>query len=259
MRIGFLDSGIGGITVLHQALKYLPNDDYIFYADTSHVPYGEKPKKVVKEYIFGAADFLAHQNVKALVIACNTATSIAIDDLRNMYDFPILGIEPAVKPAVQNRVRSQNKVLVLATNLTLREEKFHNLVKKIDHHDIVEFLALPGLVELAEKFEFRKEKVIPYLKEALSAFDINRYGTIVLGCTHFSYFADSLQELFPKEIDIISGNMGTAKNLKRILTATNRINEGSGDIHFLKSGQKIEDETTLHQYKDLLLMLDHMI
>src|SRR5699024_4775885 len=251
----------------------------------------------------------------------------------------ILGIEPAVKPAVQNRVRSQNKVLVLATNLTLREEKFHNLVKKIDHHDIVEFLALPGLVELAEKFEFRKEKVIPYLKEALSAFDINRYGTIVLGCTHFSYFADSLQELFqkeidiisvylvkkidhhdiveflalpglvelaekfefrkekvipylkealsafdinrygtivlgcthfsyfadslqelfPKEIDIISGNMGTAKNLKRILTATNRINEGSGDIQFLKSGQKIEDVKTLHQYKDLLLMLDHMI
>src|SRR5690625_7846633 len=84
MRIGFLDSGIGGITVLHQALKYLPNDDYIFYADSSHVPYGVKPKEVVKEYIFDAADFLAHQNVKALVVACNTATSIAIDDLRNM-------------------------------------------------------------------------------------------------------------------------------------------------------------------------------
>src|SRR5699024_12458849 len=125
-----------------------------------------------------------------------------------------------------------------------REEKFHNLVKKIDHHDIVELLALPGLVELAEKFEFRKEKVIPYLKEALSAFDINRYGTIVLGCTNFSYFADIFQELFPKEIDIISGNMGTAKNLKRIITETNRINERSGDIHFLKSNHKLEDETT---------------
>src|SRR5699024_1956503 len=84
--------------------------------------------------------------------------------LKNIYDVHIRGIEPSVKPVVQNRVRSKNKVLVLATNLTLREEKFHNLVKKIDHHDIVEFLALPGLVELAEKFEFRKEKVIPYLK-----------------------------------------------------------------------------------------------
>jgi|SRR5699024_6310244 len=259
MRIGFLDSGIGGITVLHQALKYLPNEDYIFYADTSNVPYGEKPKEDVKNYIFNAVNSLAHQDVKALVVACNTATSIAIDDLRKMYDFPILGIEPAVKPAVQNRARSQNKVLVLATRLTLREEKFHNLVKKIDHHDIVEFLALPGLVELAEQFEFRKEKVIPYLKEALSAFDITRYGTIVLGCTHFSYFADSLRELFPKEIDIISGNMGTAKNLKRILIANNQINEGSGDIQFLKSGQKVDDEKTLRQYRELLLMLDHLV
>src|SRR5699024_11339557 len=96
----------------------------------------------------------------------------------------------------------------------------------------------------------------PYLKEALSAFDINRYGTIVLGCTHFSYFADSLQELFPKEIDIISGNMGTAKNLKRILTATNRINDGSGDIQFLKSGHKIEDDNKQHQYKELFYLLD---
>src|SRR5699024_12055841 len=85
-----------------------------------------------------SSDFLAHQNVKALVVACNTATSIAIDDLRNMYDFPILGIEPAVKPAVQNRVRRQNKVLVLATNLTLREEQISNLVKKSDNHDIVQ-------------------------------------------------------------------------------------------------------------------------
>src|SRR5699024_12842968 len=106
-------------------------------------------KEVVKEYIFDAADFLAHQNVKALVVACNTATSIAIDDLRNMYDFPILGIEPAVKPAVQNRGRSQNKVLVVATNLTLREEKFHNLYKKINHQDIVKFLALPVHVDIA--------------------------------------------------------------------------------------------------------------
>src|SRR5699024_11354008 len=114
------------------------------------------------------------------------------DELKNMNDDTIIGIETAVKPAVKKKVRSQNKVLVLATNLTLREEKFHNIVKKIDHHDIVEFLALPGLVELAEKFEFRKEKVITYLKEALSAFDIIRYGIIELGFNHISYFVSSL-------------------------------------------------------------------
>jgi glutamate racemase len=256
VRIGFFDSGIGGMTVLNQALRFLPNEDYIFYADTLHVPYGEKPKEEVREYIFNAVDFIANQGVKALVIACNTATSIAVEDLRQKYDFPILGIEPAVKPAVQSCEGKRKKVLVLATNLTLREEKFHGLVKSIDHHDIVESLALPGLVESAENFEFREEKVVPYLREELSHFDLKQYGTIVLGCTHFPYFTDSLKEIFPEEVDIISGSIGTAKNLKRILETRNQINDGTGDILFFKSGDKVEDTETLSNYKKLLTMLD---
>jgi glutamate racemase len=258
MRIGFFDSGIGGMTVLHQALKYLPNEDYIFYADTVHVPYGEKPKEEVREYIFNAVDFMANQGVKALVIACNTATSIAVNDLRQKYDFPILGIEPAVKPAVQSCEGKRKKVLVLATKLTLREEKFHNLVKSIDHHDLVESLALPGLVEFAENFEFREEKVVPYLREALGSLDLKQYGTIVLGCTHFPYFTDSLKEVFPEEVDIISGSIGTAKNLKRILEARNQTNDGKGNISFFKSGYKVEDKETLSNYHELLAMLDKL-
>lgn len=256
MRIGFFDSGIGGITVLHQALKYLPNEDYIFYADTSHVPYGEKTKEEVREYIFNAVDFIASQGVKALVIACNTATSIAVDDLRQKYDFPILGIEPAVKPAIQSCEGKRKKVLVLATNLTLREEKFHNLVKSIDHHEIVESLPLPGLVQFAEEFEFREDKVIPYLKEKLSSFDLKQYGTIVLGCTHFPYFENSIKKIFPEDVDIISGSTGTAKNLKRILEKGNQINDGTGDILFFQSGYKVEDDETLSNYKKLLVRLD---
>lgn len=256
VRIGFFDSGIGGMTVLHQALRFLPNEDYIFYADTLHVPYGEKPKKEVREYIFNAVDFMANQEIKALVIACNTATSIAVDDLRKNYDFPILGIEPAVKPAIQSWAGKQKKVLVFATNLTLREEKFHNLVKSIDLYDIVESVPLPGLVQFAESFEFREEKVIPYLKEELSSFDLKQYGTIVLGCTHFPYFEDSIRDIFPEEVDIISGSIGTAKNLKRILETRNQINEGAGDISFFKSGYKVEDKETLSNYKKLLVMLD---
>lgn len=258
MRIGFFDSGIGGMTVLQQALRYLPNEDYIFYADTLHVPYGEKPKEEVRQYIFNAVDFIANQGVKALVIACNTATSIAVEDLRKKYDFPILGIEPAVKPAVQKSEEKRKKVLVLATNLTLREEKFHNLVKSIDHHDIVESLPLPGLVQLAENFEFSEEKVLPYLREQLSSFDLKQYGTIVLGCTHFPYFKNSLKKLFNEDVDIISGSIGTAKNLRRILEARNQINEGTGDITFYKSGYKVEDQDTLSKYKKLLVMLEQV-
>ncbi|MEH7096920.1 glutamate racemase [Neobacillus vireti] len=259
MRIGFFDSGIGGMTVLHQALRVLPNEDFIFYADTLHVPYGEKSKEEVREYIFNAVDFMANQGIKALVIACNTATSIAVDDLRKKYEFPILGIEPAVKPAVQSCQGTRKKVLVLATNLTLKEEKFHNLVNRLDQHDIVDSLALPGLVQFAENFEFREEKVVPYLKEKLSSYDLEQYRTIVLGCTHFPYFEDSIKKLFSHEVDIISGSMGTAKNLKRILEATNQINEGTGDILFFKSGYKVEDKDTLSNYKKLLVKLDELL
>ena len=256
VRIGFFDSGIGGLTVLHQALRILPNEDYIFYADTLHVPYGEKPKEEVREYILNAVEFIANQGVKALVIACNTATSIAVEDLRKKYDFPILGIEPAVKPAVQISEENRKKVLVLATNLTLREEKFNNLVKSIDHHDIVESLPLPGLVKFAENVEFREDKVVPYLNEKLSSLDLKQYGTIVLGCTHFPYFKNSLKKLFPEEVEIISGSIGTAENLRRILQARNQMNDGTGDILFFKSGYKIEDEDTLSKYKNLLVMLN---
>lgn len=257
MKIGFFDSGIGGMTVLHQALKILPKEDYLFYADTSHVPYGEKTKEEVKQYIFDAVEFIANQGVKAIVIACNTATSIAVQDLREKYDFPILGIEPAVKPAVQKSEEKQKKVLVLATRLTLKEEKYHHLVKSIDHHDIVDSIPLPGLVEFAEKFEFSEEKVLPYLQRELSSLDLKQYGTVVLGCTHFPYFTNSLKKLFDKEVEMISGSMGTAKNLERILKERNLLGNGKGDITFFASGTKV-DKDTLSKYKNLFGILDQI-
>ncbi|AIQ47464.1 glutamate racemase [Paenibacillus sp. FSL R7-0273] len=256
MRIGFFDSGIGGITVLHQALKLLPNEDYLFYADTQNVPYGEKTKEEVKQYIFEAVQFIAGQQVKALVIACNTATSVAIEELRERYAFPILGIEPAVKPAVQKWEVHRKKVLVLATNLTLKEEKFNNLVKRLDHQDIVNCLALPGLVEFAERHQFNEELVGSYLRQELSQFDLCQYGTVVLGCTHFPYFTDVLRDLFPEGTDLISGSLGTAKNLKRILDKNELLESGSGDIVFYQSGVRVEDTGTLERYGQLLAMMD---
>jgi len=256
VRIGIFDSGIGGITVLHQVLRLLPNEDYLYYADTLHVPYGEKPKDEVRGYIFDAIDFIAEQGVKAVVIACNAATSVAVEDLRKKYDFPILGIEPAVKPAVEKWEGKRKKILVLATNLTLREEKFHNLVKSISREDMVESLALPGLVQFAENFIFDEDQVSRYLREELASFDLNRYGTVVLGCTHFPFFENSLKRVFPEGVDMISGSVGTAKHLRRILETRNQINEGTGELSFFQSGCKVEDQATLAKYKELLVMLD---
>ncbi|GIO42134.1 glutamate racemase [Paenibacillus apis] len=258
MRIGFFDSGIGGLTVLHQALRFLPHEDYLFYADTLHVPYGEKTKDEVREYILDAVDFIAAQKVKALVIACNTATSIVIEELRTRYDFPVIGIEPAVKPAIERWAGKQKKVLVLATNLTLKEKKYNDLVQRIGQGESVDSLPLPGLVQFAENFVFDEEKIVPYLEKELSLFDLNQYGTVVLGCTHFPYFENSLRRVFPKDVDFISGSIGTAKHLKQILELKNQVNQGTGDILFFKSGVKVEDTLLLANYHSLFEVLDKL-
>lgn len=256
MKIGFFDSGIGGITVLHDTLKILPNEDYIYYADTQNVPYGQKSKEEVKKYIFNAIDFIIQQEVKAVVIACNTATSVAIEDLRARYDIPIIGMEPAVKPAVENNKNTNKRVLVTATALTLKEEKLKNLITKLDDEHVVDLLSLSGLVEFSERFEFDEQIVLPYLKEQLSKYDLSKYETIVLGCTHFSYYKDMIKKLFPSHINIIDGNIGTARNLKRILEEKNCLNEGKGSIVYYNSGYKIDDETKLYEYSKLFKRLD---
>lgn len=244
MKIGFFDSGIGGITVLYDTLKVLPNEDYIYYADTLNVPYGPKPKDEVKKYIFSAIDFIMEHGVKAIVIACNTATSVAIEELRTKYSIPIIGMEPAVE---KNR-DIEKRVLVTATALTLKEEKLHNLIAKLDNEHVVDLLPLPELVKFSEKLEFNEEIVLSYLKEQLSKYDLNNYGTIVLGCTHFSYYKDMFRKLFPLNVNIIDGNIGTAKNLKRILDEMNSLNEGNGSFTFYNSGIKVEDKVELDKY-----------
>ncbi|WP_025691276.1 glutamate racemase [Paenibacillus zanthoxyli] len=253
MKIGFFDSGVGGLTVLYQALELMPKEDYLFYADTDHVPYGEKPKEKVKQYVTEAVEFIAQQGVKAIVIACNTATSIVIEELRHKYNFPILGIEPAVKPAILESKKQQKKVLVLATRLTLQEEKYRNLVRSHDSGNMVESLPLPGLVELAETLEFADEVVLPYLREQLEDIDVKQYGTVVLGCTHFPYFRAALRKVFGNQAELIDGSVGTAKQLQRLLG--NRLEEGNGTITFFESGRPILDEPKLSKYRRLLNLL----
>ncbi|MFP4017593.1 MAG: glutamate racemase [Halanaerobiales bacterium] len=270
MYIAFFDSGIGGITVLHTALELLPdNVKYLYYADTEHVPYGTKKKNVVKRHIHKAADFIIKQGVDALVVACNTATSIAIQDLRNAYQVPIIGMEPAVKPAVE--ICGDRRVLVLATPLTLKEDKYEDLVSKVDSDHIVDSLPLPELVNYAEKFQFEEEEVIEFIQSKLSSYDLDQYGTIVLGCTHFVYYRDILSSILPSQIDIIDGNMGTVQHLKNVMglndydNDTNidrdfRINNYnheelySEDISFYISGRK-ENNSVLYRYLDRLMKL----
>lgn len=239
MKIAFFDSGVGGLTVLKMAMVEIPDAEFIYFDDSKNVPYGTKSKEKVKELVMDAVDFIASLKIDALVIACNTATSIAVNSIREKYTFPVIGMEPAVKPAVEKC--GQKQVLVAATPLTLVEQKFQDLVSRIDTGNVVNMLALPKLVEFAEQFAFDDEAVLAYLGEELRPFDLEKVGTIVLGCTHFLFFKDHFRKVIPEHIQIIDGNIGTVRHLKNILkekmlqssaeTIKNKITFYSGRIY----------------------------
>jgi glutamate racemase len=254
MTIGFFDSGVGGITVLHDALQALPNSDFIYYADTDNVPYGTKSEAQVREYVLAAADFMVGRGVGVIVVACNTATSVAIDDLRRKYSIPIIGMEPAVKPAVENH--RDKRILVTATALALKLDKLRKLITRLDALDIVDLLPLPGLVRFAEDMTFDEKSVLPYLREELSRYDMSQFQTVVLGCTHFIYFRPVFRTLLGGGIDIIDGNKGTVNRLLGTLDDLRTPADGSGKIAWYRSGTAVTDKKTLQEFEALLKRAD---
>jgi len=215
IHVALFDSGIGGLTVLHKAIEILPYENYIYYADTDHVPYGTKTKDQITDHVNHAAKFLSQFDLKALVLACNTATSVVVRDLRKRYNFPIIGMEPAVKPAI---TQSNKRVLVCATERTLQEEKLHNLILDLDADTRVTLLPLQELVKLAEDSKFEYFEVQPVLERSLGGIDWHDYEYLVLGCTHFLFFKEAFSYYLPPWIKIIDGNEGTILHLKSVIT-----------------------------------------
>ena len=250
MKIGMMDSGIGGLTVLYEALRLLPDEAYYYYADTDHVPYGEKSAEQIRGYADEAVAFLTAQGCDCVVIACNTATAVAASYLREKYSIPVIGIEPAVKPAVE---RGKGKrILVIATPLTAAEKKLHDLILKLDEEGLVDVLALPGLVHFAERGEFDSPAVREYLKGSLGEGIAESYGTLVFGCTHFNHFRPVLRSLLGHKIDMIDGSEGTARNMKRILEEKGLPSEGSRSIRIFVSGRELTDDEQLRFYHKVL-------
>ena len=215
MKIGIFDSGMGGLSVLHRALRMIPEADFLYYADEEHVPYGEKTREQVRGYIDEIIAFMIKKQVDAIVIACNTATSVATKEYRSQFPLPIVGMEPAVKKAVEEYADRPGRILVAATPITIQGDKLHHLVDRVDKRDMVDLVALPKLVRFAEQEIFDQDQVVPYLKEALKDYPLEEYKAFVLGCTHFNYFKESYQEIFPNKIEFVDGNEGALRELIR--------------------------------------------
>lgn len=255
MKVGIFDSGVGGITVLKQAIEYLPGAEYIYYTDNLHVPYGTKPKEEVYGYVKQIVDFLIEEGVDVIVIACNTATCIAVQRLREQVRIPIIGMEPAVKLALEDQ--EQGKILVTATPLTLTTDKYNNLVRELDVNQRTVSLPLPELVQFAEKKEFDEDKLCAYFKEKLRPYDLNEFSGMVLGCTHFVYFRRYLEKILPPHMKIYDGNEGTVRHLKECLTSNQLLintneEQVTNQITFYYSGEKCKSLDILETYLKLV-------
>ena len=218
-KIGIFDSGLGGISVLNTLKSLLPNESYIYIGDSLHAPYGTKSKEEVFQLSKDICDQLIKMGVKAIVIACNTATSAAVSRLRDMYDIPIIGMEPAVKPALRS---SEGQVVVIATEMTLKEEKFIKLVEGLDDGYRVEKLPAPEWVDCVENHLHD----VPFVQNCVNDFlekHIPKASTIVLGCTHYIFLKDYIRQFYHDQIDIYDGNVGTALQLKNTLESMDLI------------------------------------
>ena len=213
--IGVFDSGVGGISVLKHVHTLLPHEDLLYVADSLHAPYGNKSREEITARCIEIADFLIAKNVKALVVACNTATAAAIDVLRAKYDCPIIGMEPAVKAAV---LASQNGIIgVLATVGTLKSAQFAALLENYGRNVIVVTQACVGLVECIERGEIELPDTKALISQYCKPLIDEGADTIVLGCTHYPFVKEVIQNVVGKEITLIDTGAAVAKQLKRQL------------------------------------------
>lgn len=218
--IGFFDSGVGGISVLKKTLEVLPNENYIYFGDSANAPYGTKSEKEIIDLSINAVNFLLEKNVKAIVIACNTATSVAANILREKYpDTPILGIEPAVNPALKKQ--KNGFTLVMATPVTLSKGKFIEKLKKYENNYKIKSIPCPGLAEIVESGNIKGPIIEEYLQDILKDVVNIEIDNIVLGCTHYPFIKESLLKLLNTNVEIIDGSLGTAVNLKQKLEHMN--------------------------------------
>ena len=256
MKIAFFDSGMGGLSVLHHAMKVLPQEEFIFFADEDNVPYGTKSPEEVSACVDEAFKFLIAQEVGAIVVACNTATSVAAAVMREKYSLPIIGMEPALKVALDTF--PNKKVLVAATAITITGEKIHRLIKKLHAKDLAELRALPGLVEFAERQEFNSSAVEEYLRGELASCDWEKFSSLVLGCTHFNYFKDTLRKILPPHMKILDGNAGTVNELIRRTGLTPSQITDNRSLTAYYSGRRVTDSAELARLEKFLRRLDEM-
>ena len=253
--IGVFDSGLGGISVVRQIVQDMPHERVLYFGDSANAPYGTKTPQEVRRLSFDIMERFMSQGVKAVVIACNTATSAAVNALRDHYDIPIIGMEPALKVACDRgdtaagdgtapaRHMPQH-VIVAATPLTLREHKFAALMDRFKANNMISPQPCPDLVEIVESGRLcDHDLVMRTLHQYFDGYDLPSIDSVVLGCTHFVFYRDYFRELLPSTTAIIDGNRGTVRHLGMVLESLGKLApeemDGGVEIANSDSGERI--------------------
>ena len=223
--IGVFDSGVGGISVLRELVALMPGEHFLYFGDSANAPYGEKTTEQVRQLTLHHASRLLSQPVKALVVACNTATSAAIDCLRRQYpDTIIVGIEPALKPAVEQF--PTGNIGIMATQVTLREEKLSHQLEQFPQARVTRIKAI-GLVEAIELGD--SEKVNALLTQILAPY-VGKLDALVLGCTHYPFVKEAISRILGEKTKLFDGGAGTARQTRRCLMDAGLLRTGEGSV-----------------------------
>ena len=238
--IGVFDSGVGGISVLRHLVKTLPNEKFVFFGDSANAPYGEKSRDWVLNRSRDIVDNLLDEGAKAIVIACNTATSVAAATLRADYaHVPIIGVEPALKPATL--APGVDRILVMATPITLRLDKYQQLARRWGADREVIPVPCPGLADRIERGDLDNPDVVELLESLIGRYRGEVDG-VVLGCTHYPFIARQITEIVGN-VPLFDGAEGTARQLERRLAEHNLLTKsaGPGTVEFLSSREGDEE------------------
>ena len=225
--IAIFDSGVGGLSVLRELLQIMPNERYLYFGDSANAPYGSRPTEEVKALTLAAAEKLVARGIKALVIACNTATSAAVADLRQRYpQLIVVGIEPALKLAADTF--PGGNIGIMATQVTLREKKFQALSQRVAQNCRLFPIPAPGLVELVESGKANSPEMDALMEQLLSPYR-GRLDALVLGCTHYPFAEQAIVKALPGTA-LFQGGEGTALQTRRRLEQAGLLYDGPGEL-----------------------------
>lgn len=242
--IAIFDSGVGGLSVLRELLQIMPNERYLYFGDSANAPYGSRPTEEVRALTLAAAEKLVARGIKALVIACNTATSAAIADLRERYpDLIVVGIEPALKLAADTF--PGGNIGIMATQVTLREKKFQALSHRVAQDCRLFPIPAPGLVELVESGKADSPEMDALMEQLLSPYR-GKLDALVLGCTHYPFAEQAIAKALPGTA-LFQGGEGTALQTRRRLEQAGLLYEGPGELALENSLQSEQILALSHQ------------